>query len=175
MERVARIRLGLFVLAILAHRASSLWELEVPQDDTQPLSKIALHRSTQKLDKSITISANPVLLGQKVSSLAYISPKVFQVVGAVGTGERYNWSLYRLMYKEPFCIDRGKQQNMLLSSTRSPLVQTKQTGLEYSHLQNSSMFLSLFGLSMYFSDCIPSMIMFSERRRISALRYESSH
>jgi len=66
MENVAKGRVVLFVLAVLVHRSSSLWELEVRQDDTQPLSKIALHRSTQKLDESITISANPVLLGQKV-------------------------------------------------------------------------------------------------------------
>lgn len=66
MEKGAKSTLVLFVLVVLVHRASSLWELEVREDDTQPLSKIALHRSTQKLDKSITISANPVLLGQKV-------------------------------------------------------------------------------------------------------------
>lgn len=66
MGKAAKSRLVLFVLAVLVHRSSSHWELEVGQDDSQPLSKIALHRSTQKLDKSITISANPVLLGQKV-------------------------------------------------------------------------------------------------------------
>lgn len=82
MERVATIRLGLFVLAILAHRASSLWELEVPQDDTQPLSKIALHRSTQKLDNSITISANPVLLGQKGETAEYITVQYKKPTGA---------------------------------------------------------------------------------------------
>ena len=136
MEKVLRTRLVLFVLAILVYRASSLWELEVREDDSQPLSKIALHRSTQKLDESITITANPVLLGQKVHHshlhLSNVPPKF-----SVNT---------MVLRNKPFGVDRGKQQNMLLSSTRSPLVQVKQTGLEYSHLQNSSMFLSLFGL-----------------------------
>lgn len=77
MEKAARIRFVLFVLAILVQSASSIWELEVRQDDSQPLSKIALHRLTQKLDKSITISANPVLLGQKVHH-SYRIPKSFE-------------------------------------------------------------------------------------------------
>lgn len=50
---------------------------------------------------------------------------------------------------ELFFVGRGRLQNMLLSITRSPLVQVQQTGLEYSHLQNSSVFLPLFDLYMH--------------------------
>lgn len=74
MGNVTKIMLVLFVLAVLAHEATSLWELEILKDDTQPLSKIAIHRAIQKLDKSITISANPILLGQKVLHCHLIIP-----------------------------------------------------------------------------------------------------
>ncbi|KAG0631433.1 hypothetical protein M758_1G252900 [Ceratodon purpureus] len=85
MEKVAKTRLVLFLLGILVHSASGLWELEVRQDDTQPLSKIALHRSTQKFDKSITISADPVLLGHKGETSEYVTVKYKKPTGAKET------------------------------------------------------------------------------------------
>jgi hypothetical protein len=82
MGNVTKIKLVLFVLAVLAHEASSLWELEILKDDTQPLSKIAIHRTIQKLDKTITISANPILLGQKGETAEYVTVKYNKPFGA---------------------------------------------------------------------------------------------
>ena len=57
------------LLACSQHVAARTWELQTPIDETQPLSKIFLERATLELDASISINADPILLGQQVGLL----------------------------------------------------------------------------------------------------------
>lgn len=62
------------VVLVICHRGEALrFErgFEVRYDAHQPLSQVALHNARVLLDKSVSISASPELLGQKV--IIYLS------------------------------------------------------------------------------------------------------
>lgn len=67
-------RMGLSVLAtvlvfglLLCHGGGAL-SFKVKYDEHQPLSRVALHNARVLLDDSVSISASPQLLGQKVTT-----------------------------------------------------------------------------------------------------------
>lgn len=68
MEEMWRYGVLLVTLLALSHVAASLWEIQKPVDETQPLSKIFLERATVALDASVSIDASPSLLGQQVGA-----------------------------------------------------------------------------------------------------------
>ena len=69
MEEMWRYGILLVTLLACSRVAARTWELQTPTDETQPLSKIFLERATVELDASVSINADPILLGQQVGLL----------------------------------------------------------------------------------------------------------
>ena len=139
MEEMWRYGILLVTLLACSHVSARTWELQTPIDETQPLSKILLERATVELDASVSINANPILLGQQVGLLfAKHQIPVDDILCWYNAVWRCSLFGVTHHYYAFFCAGRGKQQNGLLWHSRSPWVQAKLIGLEFSPLLNSS-------------------------------------
>ena len=126
------------LLACSQHVAARTWELQTPIDETQPLSKIFLERATLELDASISINADPILLGQQVGPLLQNIKFLLMALSGdiMGFKDVHYSALHTVLCL--LCAGRGKQQSGLLLHSRSLWVQAKLIGLEFSPLLNSS-------------------------------------
>lgn len=60
--------IALIMLLIIITQTEASGQVRRRDEPPHPLSKVALHRSRELLDSSVTISASPDLLGQNVAS-----------------------------------------------------------------------------------------------------------
>jgi hypothetical protein len=77
--------IALIMLLIIITQTEASGQVRRRDEPPHPLSKVALHRSRELLDSSVTISASPDLLGQNGQTAAYVTVSFKKQKGAAET------------------------------------------------------------------------------------------